>query len=122
MWSLAGQKPEEALAYAVKLEAIATPQGLREILTQALRLKSEAHLALGHLADAQDAIEHALQLAEEIAKPRVLWDVHASAAAVKARQGDAQAAAAHQAAVREIVHKLAANLSDPAMRAGLPVD
>ena len=57
MWSLAGRQPEEALAYAVKLEAIATPQGLREILTQALRLKSEAHLALGQLADAQEAIE-----------------------------------------------------------------
>ncbi len=121
-WALACDRPADALAFAARLEHIAAPAHLREALCQALRLKALALLALGRAEEAQAALQRALELAEVIGKPKVLWEVHASFGLLTETLGLPEVAAAHREAARRIIAALAANLSDPARRAGLRLD
>ena len=53
---------------------------------------------------------------------RLIWDVHAALAKLYRRDGKDALAAEHRAAVQDIVSRIAENLKDPELRAGLPLD
>ena len=56
----------------------------------------------------------------EDGSPRLLWDVHTALSEYYAATGDADLQEKHRAAVKDVVGQMAANLTDPELKLGLP--
>jgi tetratricopeptide (TPR) repeat protein len=117
---IARGEAQEALRYADQLGALADERHMREMKTQSLRWRGEALMLLGQLDDARATLEQAAQLADQVGNVRVKWDIQAALAKCARLLGDESSAAQHEAAVQEIIAKIAANLPGDDLRLGLP--
>jgi tetratricopeptide (TPR) repeat protein len=114
-------EPQRALDCADQLLALAEPRGMREAVAQAQRWRGEALLAAENVAAAEIALQRAAELAADINRARLLWDVHAALAGLYRATGQTGHAGSHQARVQALIDRIAANLTDPELRVGLPL-
>jgi tetratricopeptide (TPR) repeat protein len=112
---------EAAVAYADEMLALADRGGLRQYAASAHRWRGEALLASKAYETAEAELQRAAEMAEDIGRVRLSWDAHAALARLYRAQGQDDLVARHDAAVREIVNRIADNLQDADLRAGLPV-
>jgi tetratricopeptide (TPR) repeat protein/tRNA A-37 threonylcarbamoyl transferase component Bud32 len=115
-------QPQQAIQYAKRLQAVAEPGKMREVMAQAHRWRGEALLASGELEAATAELKQALALAEAIGRPRLKWDIHALLVKVYRARGDEALAAQHETRVKQIIGHIAANLQDPALQIGLGLE
>jgi len=116
----ARREPERTLYYAGKLLALAAERDMREMKASAHRWRGEAFLLLEQLDEAAIELEHALRIADTVSRLRLIWDIHAALARCYRQRGDDGRATEHEAAVRGIVARIAANLKSDDLRLGLP--
>ena len=100
-----------ALEHADYLMAAATPGNLRELIAQAYRWQGEAYLALDERDQAEAALTAAAQLAQEIRRVRLIWDVNGALARFYQQYDDRAAAETHQKIAKETVAEIAAALT-----------
>ena len=117
---IARNEPEQTFEYSDRLLAHAQERDLREMLASAHRWRGEAFLLLNQPDEAIAELEHALQIADEVGRQRLIWDIHAALARAYQMRGDVAAADQHQAAVQAIVTQIATNLTSDDLRLGLP--
>jgi tetratricopeptide (TPR) repeat protein len=119
--ALAEGKPESTIGYADRLLGLARRGAMRERVAQAHRWRGLALLALNQLEEAGNEIAQAFSLAQAIACPRLLWNMHEALADWHGSLGDFQAANQHQEKVKVIVARIADGLAEEALTTGLPI-
>ncbi len=111
---------ENAIEYADRLLDLAERGGMRERMAQAHRWRGLALLVLGQDTEAGEELKQAVELAQIIGCPRLLWDVHDACARYYTALENSRLAAHHEEEVEKIVAGIAAGLEDEALKAGLP--
>lgn len=114
-------EPQQALAYSEQLWTLAEQYDLREIMARALRWRGVALLALGQFEPAAMALQQALEMAEVSGRIRLVWQIHEALAQLYRAQKQEEKASEHDGQVQKIVHRIAANLQEAELRAGLPL-
>ncbi len=82
-YHVARRQPEAALRYANQLLELAESRGMREMVAAAYRWRGEALLAGGDSAGAEVELKRALELAQQVGRVRLLWDIHTALAACR---------------------------------------
>jgi tetratricopeptide (TPR) repeat protein len=106
--------------YAEELLAMAEKNGLREILARAHRWRGEALMAEGQFEYAEEVLKQAAELATEIGRVRLEWDIHKTLHQLYKTRGRDDLAGEHKEIVQSIVTQIGENLQQAEMRAGLP--
>jgi tetratricopeptide (TPR) repeat protein len=114
---LAMDNPELALERVNIVIGRLRQAGLRVQLEECLWLKGQAHVALGHWQQAQEALLEARALSEEANGRRMLWQILATLAEFEDWRGNAAAAGELRGRAREIIDYIAAHAGDEELRA-----
>jgi tetratricopeptide (TPR) repeat protein len=104
------------LAYADECLALAEPTNSRRNIVKGRRLRGQALLAQGRLAEAERELATALQIAQQVGNPAQLWTTYVACGDLCQVQGRAQGAREAYHAALEIIDRLAAALTDAALR------
>ena len=105
-----------AREFVTRLHAIATKHEVHKYIAVSHELMGRVSFASGDLADAEKHYDAALAELDQYPVPVVRWKVHAGAARLKMKQGDAPGAQQSFAHASEIVNSIAANVSDEKLR------
>jgi predicted ATPase/DNA-binding winged helix-turn-helix (wHTH) protein len=117
--ALAHHEPQEAIAQANTLLALAQAGGQRENAARAHYWRGEALRVMGKLDDAEQDLLDALALAQEIRRVRFACDVHQALAWLYHARGAHDLSMHHTSAGQAIMSQIESGLSDAALRAGL---
>jgi predicted ATPase/DNA-binding CsgD family transcriptional regulator len=117
---VARHEPQQAVHYANELMKLAEERNMREMKAAAHHWRGEALMLSGKLDEAQSELRTAAEIADQVGRLRLIWDVQAALARCAHLRGDTERANQHEASVREIVGRIAANLSSDDLRLGLP--
>jgi tetratricopeptide (TPR) repeat protein len=115
LWLTRGDPPK-AIAFADQCLAAAEATTSRRNLVKGRRLKGEALLAQGELNEAGGELEEALSVARYIGNPAQLRLTLAALARLRQAQGREDDAAAAYREALAVVERVAAGLSDAALR------
>ena len=108
--------PQKAIDLAEECLKLAEPTHSRKNVIKGWRLKGEAFLAQGKIAEAEAALNKALGIAQEIGNPPQLWKTCQALGELHERKGEmAQARNAYAQGLRQI-ETTAAALSETAIR------
>lgn len=110
---------ETAFDRANQLLEIAEAGHMQEMKAQAHRWRGEAWLAQANFTQAHTELCHALEMAQNIGRVRLIWDCHAAIEKLYEAQGQPHLAAYHQAQIQDIVAQIANNLKSEDLRVGL---
>ncbi len=115
LWLLRGDD-EKALAYAGDCLELAAASESRKNIVKARRLRAQVFLAQGKLAEAEQEIDRALQIAQEIGNPPQLWKTFVALGELRQAQGQPEKTyqAYHDALA--IIDGVAADLTDASVR------
>ncbi len=115
LWLLRGDD-EKALAYAGDCLELAEASESRKNIVKARRLRAQVFLAQGKLAEAEQEIDTALQIAQEIGNPPQLWKTFVALGELRQAQGQPEKTfqAYHDALA--IIDAVAAGLTDASVR------
>lgn len=119
--ALAKGEPHQALAYTEQLWELAERHDLREIMARALRWRGVALLTLEQFEAAATALQQALEMAEVYGRIRLVWQLHEALAHLYRAQKQEEKATDHEVQVQKIVRRIATNLQESELRAGLPL-
>jgi tetratricopeptide (TPR) repeat protein len=115
LW-LARGDPERALRYADECIALAETTTSRKNIVKGRRLRGQALLAQGRLAEAEQELDTALQMAQQVGNPFQTWTTYVALGDVRQAQGrDQEAQAAYHAALA-VIGRVATALSDTTLR------
>jgi tetratricopeptide (TPR) repeat protein len=115
LW-LARGDAARALAYADECLALAEPTNSRKYVAKGRRLRGQALLAQGRLAEAEQELDTALQIAQQLGNPPQLWKTYVALGDVRRVQGRGQDAHAAYHAALAIIDRVAAALTDASLR------
>jgi tetratricopeptide (TPR) repeat protein len=108
---------QEALALADNLLSTLKPMGVRVFLPKILFHRGEALIALGRLDAARDSLDRARQEAEVMGAQAILWLIMGTQAALEDQAGNDEKAETLRMQAREIIHFIADQIPEPALRA-----
>jgi class 3 adenylate cyclase/tetratricopeptide (TPR) repeat protein len=114
--ALASGRPEQALAHGEVELAGAREHGILKVQARAHELRGRACVAMDRRDEAQEMLRDALEVAEGIEYPPVIWRSRSLLAELAGRGGRAAEAERHAAGARELVERLSGALSDAALR------
>ncbi len=115
LW-LARAEATRALAYADECLTLATQSDSRKNIVKGRRLRAEALLAQGRLAEAEQELTTALAVAQQIGNPNQLWKTHAALGRLRAAQGQAEQARDSYQQALAVIEAIAAGLQDGTLR------
>lgn len=110
--ALASSQFQEALDYADRLLALAESRDLRETTAQAHRWRGETLSATNDFDAAKTELHTALNLAESLGRVRLVYDVHVALEKLFHVQEQTESADHHQAAARETLARIKANVDE----------
>jgi len=105
-----------ALAYADECLQLAEQTNSRKNIVKGRRLRGQALLARGGLAEAERELMHALELAREVGNPPQLWKTHVALGDLRTAQGQPDEARASYGAALAVIEGVAAGLEDAELR------
>jgi class 3 adenylate cyclase/tetratricopeptide (TPR) repeat protein len=111
--------PDSARRHADESLEISTPTRSRKFESWAWRIKGESATLRHAWSDAEDALRHALALAETIRHPRQTWLTHVALGRLRAAQGRRDEAIHAYRTARTIIDDLRARTHEPGLLAGL---
>jgi len=109
-------KLPEAIEIAKKAEALAKESDLRPDAVHALVLKAQSYSDMGMLQEALSFTEEAIQLAEEMSYLPMLWRILGLKADVLMQSNEKDRSEIEYQNASGVIHKLAENISDDALR------
>jgi len=115
--ALARSDPDRALDIAERLIATAPNMAPGRVIPYLWKLRGEALVALGQLAEAETTLKAACAVVAEQGKKPLLWRLLVSLGKLCHLQKRFAEAEAHSLAAREVVTELAASIPDEALRA-----
>ncbi len=118
LW-LARGDPNRADRFADQSLEIAGAHRARKYQSRVWRLKGECALARRHWDDAEQALRHALAIAQAIGEARQLWKAHEALARLQNARGHADAAFEFYGTGRTVIQSVLANTAEAGLRAGL---
>ncbi len=118
LW-LARGDAEKALAYAEECLELAEQSDSRKNIVKGRRLRGEALLAQGKLAEAEQDLNTALGVAQQIGNPTQLWKTHAALGRLRAAQGQVEEARGAYQQALAVIEGVAAGLHDETLRTRL---
>ena len=105
-----------ALTYADDCLQLAEQTGSRKNIVKGRRLRGQALLALGQLAEAEQELARALELAQEVGNPPQLWKTQVALGDLRAAQGRTDEAHAAYGVALATIEKVAGTLEDTSLR------
>jgi tetratricopeptide (TPR) repeat protein len=115
LW-LARGDVDKALAYADECLALAEQSDSKKNIVKACRLRGQALLAQGKLAEAEQELAAALQIAKEIGNPPQLWKTYAALGDLRKAQGRPDDARHAYRDALAVIDDVAAALTDESLR------
>ncbi len=115
LWLVRGDHAK-ALAYADECLQLAEPSDSKKNIAKGRRLRGQALLAQGKLAEAEQELATALQIAKEIGNPPQLWKTHAALGDLRQAQGRADDARQAYRDALAVIDNVAAGLEDESLR------
>jgi tetratricopeptide (TPR) repeat protein len=115
LWLLRGDAAR-ALAYADECLQLAEQTGSRKNIVKGRRLRGQALLAQGELAEAEQELARALELAQEVGNPPQLWKTHLALGDLRTAQGRSDVAHASYHAALVVIKGVATGLEDAELR------
>jgi tetratricopeptide (TPR) repeat protein len=115
LWLARGDH-DKALSYADECLALAEQSDSKKNIVKGRRLRGQALLAQGKLAEAEKELATALEIAKEIGNPPQLWKTHAALDDLRQSQGQPdEARQAYRDAIA-VIEGVAADLEDEPLR------
>jgi tetratricopeptide (TPR) repeat protein len=118
LW-LARGDPSRADRFADQSLEVAGSNRARKYESRVWRLKGECALARRHWDDAEQALRHALAIAQAIGEARQLWKAHEALARLHSARGRADTALEFYRAGRTVIERVLADTTEAGLRAGL---
>jgi tetratricopeptide (TPR) repeat protein len=115
LWLIRGDAAR-ALAYAEECLQLAEEAGCRKNIVKGRRLGGQALLAQGKLAEAEQELARALELAQAVGNPPQLWKTHQALGDLRTAQGRPDEAHACYRAGLAIIEGVALALEGGALR------
>ena len=109
----------QPLKFAEDSLAISERAGAKKYIAKAFKLKAEALAKIGHAEEAIELMEKALELAQQVGNPPLLWQIHYSFGLLEEKRGDARKANEHYAKAITLIEAVAAQLNDAVVKSTL---
>ncbi len=106
----------KALAYPDECLQLAEPSDSKKNIVKGRRLRGQALLAQGKLAEAEKELATALEIAKEIGNPPQLWTTHAALGELRQAQGKPDDANKAYRDALSVIDGVAAGLTDESLR------
>jgi len=107
---------EKALANAEACLALAEESNSRKNIVKGRRLRGQALMASGQLAEADEELALALDMAQKVGNPTQLWQTHAAMGDLKMLWGQGEEAGRSYQQAAGVIQQVADKLSDPELR------
>jgi tetratricopeptide (TPR) repeat protein len=107
---------EKALAYADECLELAEGSKSQKYVVKGRRLRGQALLAQGGLAEADEELAVALGVAQRVNNPPQLWKTHAALGDLRQAQGRSDEARREYGAAITVIEEVAAGLTDPSLK------
>ena len=104
-FALEFDRPDEALDFLTRSASLYVEAGERVSLVDLCELTAAAHLELGHLDEAETAMDEAEAHLAELDRPDLVFELHASRASFDAVRGDLDASLARIRAARALLEE-----------------
>jgi predicted ATPase len=109
----------QALKFAEDSLAISEKAGAKKYIAKGFKLKAEALAKMGKAEEAIELMEKALELAQQVGNPPLLWQIHYSFGLLEEKCGGAQKANEHYAKAMALIEAVASQLNDAVVRSTL---
>jgi tetratricopeptide (TPR) repeat protein len=110
---LALDEPEAALAHADRCRALAEETWTKRYVSKGHRARARALARLGRSDEALQAAQTALEAAEEIGGPELVWRAHEAFAEIHAASGNAEPSRRSATGALAIIDRIAAGVAEP---------
>ena len=109
----------QALKFAGELLAIAEKAGAKKYIAKGLKLKAEVLAEMGNMDEGIELMENALETAQHVGNPPLLWEIDYSLGLLFERYGDLQKAKVHYARSLSILETAASKLDSAVLKGTL---
>ncbi|UCB60054.1 MAG: tetratricopeptide repeat protein [Candidatus Bathyarchaeota archaeon] len=110
---------QQALKLAENSLAISEKAISKKYIAKGWKLKAEILAKIGNLKEANELMEDALKLAQQVGNPPTLWQTHYSLGLLHEKRGDPQKANEHHAEAIALIETTAAGLNAPSLKNSL---
>ncbi len=110
---------QKALQFAEASLAISEKAGAKKYVAKGLRLKAEVLAKMGKIEEAVKLIENALNLAQQVGNPPLLWQIHYSFGLLEEKKGNAKEANEHYVKSLALIEAVASQLNDAVVKSTL---
>lgn len=117
--ALAEDRYKQALKFAEDSLAMSEKAGAKKYISKGLKLKAEALARMGKAEEAIELMERALEFAQQVGNPPLLWQIHYSLGLLKEKRGDAQEANEQYVKAMALLEAVAAQLNDAVVKSTL---
>jgi hypothetical protein len=117
--SLAKGDYAQALKSAEDSLAMSEKAGAKKYVAKGLKLKAEVLAKMGRTMEAIGFMEDAVELAQQVGNPPLLWQIHYSFGLLEEKRGDARKANEHYAKAIALIEAVASQLNDVVIKSNL---
>ena len=114
--SLARGNYAQALEFAEELLAISEKADAKKYIAKGLKLKAEALAEMGNIEESIELMENALELAQQVGNPPLLWQINYSLGLLLEKYGSPQEANAHYAQSIALIEAVASKLNNAVLK------
>jgi tetratricopeptide (TPR) repeat protein len=109
----------QALKLAEDSLTMSKKAGAKKYIVKGLKLKSEILAKTDNHEEASELMQNALELAQEVGNPPLLWQTHYSLGLLLEKQGNLQRANEHYAQAIALIEETASKLKDESLKESL---
>jgi len=114
--SLAEDDYSQALKFSEDSLAMSEKAGAKKYISKSLKLKAEILAKMGKTEEAIELIQNALELAQEVGNPPLLWQTHYSLGLLLEKHWVPQKANEHHAEAIALIEETASKLKDASLK------
>ncbi len=110
---------QNALESAENLLVISKKAGAKKYIAKSWKLKAEVLAKIGNIEEAIALMEDALNVAQQVGNPPLLWQIHHSLGLLEEENGDTRNAGEHYTKAITIIEAVASQLNDVVLKSTL---
>jgi len=109
----------QALKFSRELLVIAEKADAKKYIARGLKLKAEVLARMGNIEEAIELMKNALETAQHVGNPPLLWEIYYSLGLLFEKHGDIQKANAHYACSLALIGAVASKLDSAVLKSTL---